>query len=303
MQSVRSRTVHRRQALVGLAAGGTAFTLSRFIPAAEDLEPLSFVIVSDTHLGRKDNDAAERNWRKAIDEINDLPGAFVLHLGDVVDNARANQYPLFAGSVERLSKPLHAIPGNHDELRLFEQHISKPIDRVLDAGGIRFVMFNNSRRDSHDGFISTPQIEWLGKQFADADSKGLKLVVCCHVPIHSNKHPDRGWYVKPNQGQTAFYELQRQYADRLLVCFHGHFHNGIRGWRDHGRTVETLVPSVCYNQRRDLKAQLAAGAATGFYVDQLKPGYLLATLGAGRLRLQYKPLGQDANDEYTADWT
>lgn len=58
--------------------------LDKRLPAADNLAEFSFVIVSDTHLGRNDNEAAERNWLRAVEEINSAQGDFVLHLGDVV---------------------------------------------------------------------------------------------------------------------------------------------------------------------------------------------------------------------------
>lgn len=292
----------RREVLANSVAGTAALCWSQYVDAAGDLEPLSFVIVSDTHLGRKDNDSSERNWRKAIAEINDQPGEFVLHLGDVVDSGRESQYPIYAETRKLLNKPIHEIPGNHDPVDLFRTHVVEQVDRSIDYGGVRFVLFNNAHRDSHDGFITEEQITWLSQQCENAASQGLKIVICCHVPIHANKHPDRGWYVKPADGQRAFYELQELHADRILACLHGHFHNGIRGWRDHGQTVEVLCPSVCYNQSRGLTQHIADGKASGFFVDELRPGYVLATLGKGRLKLSYKPLGESQNGDYFATW-
>lgn len=295
--------LNRREVLAATSvAAVSGFCFTRRIEAADDVQTLKFIVVSDTHLGRKDNDYSERQWRRAIAEINEFPGEFVLHLGDVVDSGRKEQYPIYGETRKLLKKPIHEIPGNHDPVDLFRRHVVKDIDRSVDYGGVRFVLFNNAHRDSHLGFITTEQIQWLGRQCAEAKKKGLKIVIGCHVPIHSNKSPDRGWYVKPKDGQTAFYELQQQYAGSMLACFHGHFHNGIRGWRDHQQTVESLFPSVCYNQKRGLKERIAEGKATGFFVDELRPGYVLAELGQGELKLRYKPIGQDLNGEYAAQW-
>jgi 3',5'-cyclic AMP phosphodiesterase CpdA len=285
------------------AAGTLALCHTHAIAAAENVEPLSFVIVSDTHLGRNDNESAEKNWRKAISEINDLPSQFILHLGDVVDSGRESQYPIYAETRKLLNKPIHEIPGNHDASDLFLQYVTKEPDRSVDFGKVRFVMFSNARRDSHDGFITDQQNRWLAEQCDDAQRRDLKIVICCHVPVHTNQNPDRGWYVKPLAGQTAFYETQQRHADRLLACLHGHFHNGIRGWRDHGQTVEVLCPSVCYNQNRNLTERIAQGTATGFFVDELRPGYAIAELGNGKLTLRYKPLGSEQHGQYTALWT
>ncbi len=300
--TINQSLLKRREFVKTMATSGAMTLCSRHLSAADGLKRLSFIVVSDTHLGRKDNQSAERNWLKAIAEINSLPGRFVLHLGDVVDGGRAAQYSIYAETRKLLKKPIHEIPGNHDPADLFSKHVVKQIDRTVDYGGVRFVLFNNSHRDSHDGFITAKQIKWLDTQCKSAAQESLKVVIACHVPIHTNRNPDRGWYVKPTEGQQAFYKLQHRYSEHILTCFHGHFHNGIRGWRDKHQMVESLFPSICYNQNRGLKDHIDEGKATGFFVDELRPGFVLAELGHGRLVLRYKPLGDKMSGEYSAQW-
>lgn len=292
----------RRSFLAGTA--GAVWLGSHRLPAADALDEFTFVIVSDTHLGRRGSKTPERQWKQAIEEINAGPGDFILHLGDVVDSGGANepQYPLYAELRKSLKKPIHEVPGNHDPTEYFQKYVAAPIDRSLDHAGVRFILFNNAHTDSHLGFITPEQIAWLDKECATAKEKDLKIVVACHVPIHSNAAPDRGWYVKPADGQTAFYELLDRYADRFLAVLHGHFHNGIRGWRDHRNVVETLCPSICYNQSRGLENAITAGKAQGFFVEELRIGYVLATLGKGKLTLRYKPIGAEPHGEYAAKW-
>jgi len=292
----------RRQWLVGSVGSVLAarFGVSR-LPAAENLEEFPFVIVSDTHLGRGDAEEPAAQWRQAVKEISAVSADFVLHLGDVVDSGREPQYPIYAAARQGLKKPIYEVPGNHDPSDLFEKYVRTPIDTSFDHRGVRFVLFGNAHQDSHLGFITPEQIKWIDEQCREAADRDLRLIACCHVPIHANKHPDRGWYVQPADGQTAFYEVVERYADRFLACFHGHFHNGIRGWRDRGTLVEALCPSVCYNQDRKLAEHIKAQTATGFFVDELRPGYVLATLGKGRLTMRYKPLGEEPHGEYAAD--
>lgn len=293
----------RRAFLSAAAVGGAGLVWTQRLPAAAALDEFAFVLVSDTHLGRQESKAPERQWRQAIDEINAAPSDFVLHLGDVVDSGRPAQYPVYAELRKTLRKPIHEVPGNHDPVELFETHIRTPIDASFDHAGVRFILFNNSHNDSHLGFITPEQTAWISKLCDEAAAQNLKIVVACHVPIHKNSAPDRGWYVKPEDGQTGFYEAIDRHVDRVLAVFHGHFHNGIRGWRDRGKLVEVLCPSVCYNQSRKLEEALQAGKTTGFFVPELRPGYTLVTLGRGRLTMQYKPLGADVNGEYAAEWS
>ncbi len=301
LESPQQHAGNRRQLLRAGIAATAAGTWTKCMAAA-DMEEFSFVVVTDTHLGRKDSGTPEKQWRQGIAEINGGPGDFVLHLGDVVDKARAAQYPRYVDARADLKKSIHEIPGNHDSTELFGQHITDRIDRSFDHKGVRFVLFGNAHSNSHDGFITTDQLAWLTKQCAHAALQDSKIIFCCHVPIHANRHPDRGWYVRPDNGQTAFYQLLEKHADRVLLCLHGHFHNGIRGWRDHHDVVEVLCPSLCYNQDRNMAEHLNSGIASGFFVPELRTGYTIATLGNGRLVLQYKPLGSEVAADYSAEW-
>src|SRR5204863_344792 len=68
-----------------------------------------FVVVTDTHLGYKDQDKAERVWMQTAAEIDKATGAFVLHLGDVVDGGREAQYPKYLEGRQLIHKPVHEV--------------------------------------------------------------------------------------------------------------------------------------------------------------------------------------------------
>lgn len=265
---------------------------------AADLEPLSLVVVSDTHLGYRDQNEAAEIWARAAEEISAGPGDLVLHLGDVVDGGRAEQYPKYLEIRQRIRQPVHEIPGNHDPEELFRQHLRDPVSTAIDYQWLRLLLINNSRRDSHDGFVSAEQLGWLDEQLQDTARQGKYAVLCMHVPAHSNGHPDRGWYVKAESGQRELYELVSRHRARLVGLFHGHFHNGIRGWEDHEGVAEVAFPSVLYNLDRRLEAQ----GAPGFNPSEFRPGYTLATISGGSLQLQYKPIGHEPSVERRCQW-
>lgn len=80
----------RRRLLSVIGTGVGAVALRSFpLPAAgRKLSEVSFIVVTDTHLGYQDKAAAEQQWHKTAAEMAQAPGAFVLHLGDVVDGGR-----------------------------------------------------------------------------------------------------------------------------------------------------------------------------------------------------------------------
>jgi hypothetical protein len=292
---VPSIPLGRRQFLGAAAGSAAGFTLSPACLGAanRELRDLSFVVVSDTHLGYRSQEHAADLWRRTAAEIADGPGEFVLHLGDVVDGGREAQYPVYLAERETIGKPVHEIPGNHDPADLFAKYVRDPIDRAINADWLQLLLLNNSRRDSHDGFVSAEQMEWIERQCVEAGRDDRFVALCLHVPVHANLHPDRGWYVKPENGQTALYELLTRHRDRVLCLMHGHFHNGIRGWDDHAPLHEISFPSALYNQDRRLEEQ----QAPGYNPLEFRPGYTLVEIRDGSLTLRYKPTGEDPSVE------
>ncbi len=248
---------------------------------------LSFAVVSDTHVGYRDKEQAARQWEKTAKEIGETESDLVLHLGDIVDRGRETQYPIYLKARETIGKPVHEIPGNHDPAALFEKYIRQPVDTVVEHNWLRFLMIGNAHTDSHDGFLANEQLTWIESKCREAKQDRNYVALCMHVPAHSNRHPDRGWYIKPEHGQKELYEIVARYQDRVLCLMHGHFHNGIRGWDDHAPVHEIVFPSALYNQNRRLTEQNAAG----YNLPEFRPGYTLVTISNGTMLLRYQPVG------------
>jgi len=83
--------------------------------------------------------------------------------------------------------------------------------------------------------------------------------------------------------------LAKRHAARLLAVFHGHFHNGLRGWTDHAPVHEIAFPSALYNQDRRLEEQ----KAPGYNPTEFRPGFTMVEITPSAIRLEFKPLGQD----------
>lgn len=281
----------RRRFLEWSLAGtaGWAFRPACLLSAEKPLEKLSFIVVTDTHLGYRDKAAAAGQWEKTAVEIARSPADLVLHLGDVVDGGREDQYPIYLKTREQIPQPVHEIPGNHDPKALFEKYLHKPTDRAVDHRWLRFLLLNNARRDSHDGFLSKQQLDWFDEHCRKAKADGKFVALCMHVPAHSNRHPDRGWYVKPEHGQAELYEILKVHQNRVLALFHGHFHNGIRGWDDHVPVQEICFPSALYNRDRKLTEQ----KAPGYNISEFRPGFTLVTLENQTMTMRYQPVGTD----------
>lgn len=285
-----SPTSNRREALSFMAGGATlALSPACLASPRPSLPKLRFLVASDTHLGHKNSSSAEKRWIQAAAELKTATGDFVLHLGDIVDGGREEQYTVYLRERNKIGKPVHEIPGNHDPLELFRKHIRKQVDVAVDHQWLKFVLVSNAHTDSHDGFLTGDQLQWIESQCIAARKQGRYVMLCLHVPVHSNRHPDRGWYVKPEHGQTKIYEIINRYKHQIVAMMHGHFHNGIRGWKDATGIHEICMPSVLYNLDRGLEKQ----KASGYNPIEFRPGYTMVTIDKGVMLLDYKPLGAD----------
>jgi predicted phosphodiesterase len=258
---------------------------------------LTFVVVTDTHLGYQGQDKAEKLWAKtaaAIDKtLAETSGSFVLHLGDIVDGGREPYYPKYVDVRKTIRKPVYETLGNHDPAEMFKKYIRPELDTVVDHDRLRVLLVSNAHTDSHDGFLTAEQIAWMTARADEAAQQDKLLLFAMHVPVHDNKHPDRGWYVKPAAGQKEFYALVDKHKSRTLGIFHGHFHNGLRGWDDRAPVHEVCFPSALYNQDRALEKN----KAPGYNVPEFRPGFTVVTIRADKLELSYRTLDGEAAEE------
>jgi len=284
--------ISRRKALSTITGAATlAFSPACLAKSKRPLSKLRFLVATDTHLGHKDSTTAEKRWIQAAAELKSATGDLVLHLGDIVDGGREDQYAVYLREREKIGKPVYEIPGNHDPLDLFRKHIRKRVDVSVDHEWLKFVLVSNAHTDSHDGFLTDAQLQWIESQCVAATEQQGYVMLCLHVPVHSNRHPDRGWYVKPEHGQGKLYEIIHRHKQQIVAMMHGHFHNGIRGWKDDGGIHEICMPSVLYNLDRGLEKQKAAG----YNPLEFRPGYTMVTIDKGLMTLDYKPLGVDVS--------
>lgn len=147
---------------------------------------IAFVVVTDTHLGYKGQDTAERVW---LQTASGRRARLCLHLGDVVDGGREAQYARSLAGRQLTRKPVHEIPGNHDPQELFARHLRQEVDMALEHEWLRVLLINNSHPSSHDGFIAPAQLGWLSEQCDLAARKNQLLLYAMHVPVHRNANP------------------------------------------------------------------------------------------------------------------
>jgi hypothetical protein len=193
--------------------------------------PFSFLVVGDPHFGASfaaggDVLASFAALARSPDPNSTggaLPYAFVLYLGDDVDNGTDAQYRSFtswASSMkDSLGAPLqwYSALGNHDLYNdgwsRFRDYIGPSFFR-LSAGAWSIYIL-----DSGQGTLGTWQLEELKRQFA---SDPRPKIVVTHYPVYAASSVFYDWRMANPLEVATLLDLFARSNVSLIVC--GHFH-------------------------------------------------------------------------------
>lgn len=155
--------------------------------------------ITDTHLtrrgvlmgGRLDSAA---NLHRTIDRLLalDTRPDCVLLTGDLTDRGEAEAYARLRAALVRLSMPVYAIPGNHDDREAMRRAFSDcpwlPAQGRLcyevEIGAFRLLALDSLVDGKEYGMLGTDQLAWLTQRLAAAGSARVLLMVH-HPPINS----------------------------------------------------------------------------------------------------------------------
>jgi 3',5'-cyclic-AMP phosphodiesterase len=204
----------RRGALKCLAWAGTGalFTIGGGVPSSLGLEaalattkdkptststPLSFVQISDSHIGFKKpaNPNPLATLRETIAKIKALPTppAFVLHTGDITHLATPEQFDIAQSILSDIGVPVYFVPGEHDivdgndprpYLARFGKNSLGDGWYSFDAGGTHFIALVNAinLRENGMGSLGEDQLAWLRTDIASL-SASTPIIVFAHFPL------------------------------------------------------------------------------------------------------------------------
>jgi hypothetical protein len=237
----------RRVSLAQPASGPAVLYAGRFVPAGAECK---IAFASDHHYwpGHPENwggggqitTSTDRRMPDLAAVLNEEQPGLSIHAGDVISaggsffpppEEYARQLAFTQGFYKRLSHPFVPMLGNHETLEaLYDReaqlepwirHFGPPY-RHHDLKGWRFVAVNcllpnpNSRHGRGDSYgnvfgLDPVQMDWLRRTLQEASTRGLKAVVCTHVP-------PRGWV------NAAEFEKVIASAGcvRAVLCGHTH---------------------------------------------------------------------------------
>jgi 3',5'-cyclic-AMP phosphodiesterase len=196
--------------------------------------PLSFVQISDTHIGFKKpaNEHVTETLQKTINAINALPvpPAFVVHTGDISHLSKPEEFDLAKQLLAQLKVPLFTLPGEHDTIgdrgKAYEEAFPRKDVReglqVWDQAGIHFVSLTNVLDFGTTGLgkLGQAQLDILAKDLA-AQKKDTPIVIFSHIPLY-DLYRKWGWATADS---AQLLSLLSRFASVTVLT--GHIHQVI----------------------------------------------------------------------------
>jgi len=261
---------------------------------------LRFVHISDTHLGPAEDFELWGQRRSAmlealVERVNALPFQpdFVLHTGDITQDASDDAYALAFSALKKLKAPLYCLPGNHDYAPALERAWRgepsgrERMDYCEDIQGVRLLAYD-SRSPARlgerlparaAGVLNDEQLDHLRSQCA---GDGLPLIITLH---HQPVKLDSPWLDEGFDDNGVFETMMLERADAFLkaivparerICgvFFGHVHRGFQVIRD--GILFCSAPSAL------LQFQSYPEQPTPVYANDEPPGFNLVTIQDGQ---------------------
>ena len=240
---------------------------------------LQIAQISDSHvgapgkilMGRVDTGAFLAAAVAAVNRL-DPPADLVVISGDLVEEARAEEYAHFAALIAPLKAPAYLMMGNHDRretLRAaFPGHRYLPRDGflhyALEDWPVRIVALDTLIPREGGGEASAEGLDWLDRTLAAAPAK--PTIVAMHHPPFRTGIACRAGHGLRDADRFAAVIARHPQVERIVA---GHLHRSIQCRV--GGTVASTCPSPAHQIALDLRPE----APLGFTMEP--PGYQLHT--------------------------
>ncbi len=242
----------------------------------QNQKPLfSFGVITDVHYCDKDAEGT-RDYRESLSRLQDAMNslgtdsvAFVVNLGDIIDNDYKSYKPVMRILDDAGLKIYHCL-GNHDfqikdsKKRSIPYELPKSGYYSFSFDGFRFIFLNGNEISTYaptnkkaitaageyleqlksegainakdwNGAVSVTQMEWMMRELDESVSHNEKVFIFCHFPVY------------PDSEYNLFNHVELLSAIRgynnIIAWFSGHNHAGNYGNinRTHYITAKAMV--------------------------------------------------------------
>jgi 3',5'-cyclic-AMP phosphodiesterase len=208
---------------------------------------MRFVHISDTHIGptadyRLHGQAALPTLEALVERINALPFRpdFVLHNGDVTNDASEASYALARPILEKLKVPVYYVMGNHDRpdpmlrVLLGKTTTGSRYDYYTEIDGFGLAVFDTRGPVDPAGTMTDEQFAVL-RDLCKRDGPPL-IIAVHHQPIGlDSRWLDEVWengLSMPLDCAEAFRAAIAPARARIRGVFFGHVHRGFQAVQD-----------------------------------------------------------------------
>src|SRR5262245_52456500 len=144
--------------------------------------------ISDTHVRADDGGKAASQLKRAMAQAKDYGADIILLTGDLVNDAREDEYAVLAEAITDPPAPLYLMPGNHDDRglmrRMFPRHNYLPREGALhftiENYPLRIVALDDIVPGETHGLLRKSGAEWL--ESALSVERGKPTIVALHHP-------------------------------------------------------------------------------------------------------------------------
>jgi 3',5'-cyclic AMP phosphodiesterase CpdA len=210
--------------------------------------------VSDTHiLTEKRIDASGQQYdhteqlRRAFATMKEFKPDAILITGDLVNDAREDEYAVLAEVLKEAPGPLYVLPGNHDDTALMRKALPShsylprtgPLSFVIETYPVRLVCIDQVAAGETYGVFTDAHARWLDKALK-IHSKKPTLVALHHPPFltHDRLFDDIGL----RNGKRFADVIARHRQVERIIC--GHHHRGVLG--QVGQVPAIVAPSTAW---------------------------------------------------------
>lgn len=201
---------------------------------------------------------ADLNQRIIHNEISkpDL----VVFSGDISQDFSDSSYQLFLKACENIPYKIAAIPGNHDDLNLFQNILSKKIDITTKHyffSNWQIILLNSHWPFHVAGFLEKNELEFLDLTLKNHDQKPTLIFVHHHTIPVNEAWLDRH-ILKNNE---EFLDILNKYSNvKAVIC--GHIHQETEIINNNIKFIAT--PATAFQFTKSIQT---------FKLDALMPGY------------------------------
>lgn len=243
---------------------------------------LTFQVITDTHVTSDPENAYNRNFEQALQDIeaNGMASSGIMHAGDVTDHGYPQEYEEFRRIWDAYSDrlpPLYLATGNHDvglgewESRLGNFLAATGMPAAYHdhwINGYHFIFLGTEKGLELFCDLSEEQLHWLDMKLGEKASPDKPVFVFLHQPLMNTTAGSmeaQQWY-----GVTQDTELKTilsKHRQALLFTGHGHWElEAPRNYYDGEGTLPAMfnAASVAYLWTDDGERK---EGSQGYYVE------------------------------------